>query len=269
MKNSLLLLVGALAVMAGAQSANAIEIDGVVIDLPVFSVSVMPGQTLTFGGIPENAAFTAGVEKVNGNWQFTASDRSGHYELKLATASEETQLINVFVLEPFDVSAQTKINGYKIGQYRSGYMGLESYSPPTGFIRVSSDLENIHISPNFRLGQFKCKQRYKGDDYYLLVEPDLLIKLELLLAAARKKGWVSETSTFHVMSGWRSPSYNKAIGNKTSVSRHLYGDAADIFIDEDKDGYMDDLNGDGKIDIGDAKALQSLAQSLSINSEGK
>ena len=71
------------------------------------------------------------------------------------------------------------------------------------------------------------------------------------------------------MSGWRSPDYNRSIGNKTSVFRHLYGDAADIFIDEDKDGYMDDLNGDGKIDIGDAKALQSLAQSLSINSEGK
>ena len=96
-----------------------------------------------------------------------------------------------------------------------------------------------------------------------------LTKLELLLSESRKKGWVGPESTYHVMSGWRSPDYNRSIGNKTSVFRHLYGDAADIFIDEDKDGYMDDLNGDGKIDIGDAKALQSLAQSLSINSEGK
>lgn len=269
MKKSFFLIASFLSLWVSAHSAQAIEVDGVDLELPIVTLSVMPGGTLSFGNSTEGAIVDGAVQQVNGDWQFKAPNQSGHHELKLINSNGRVQLINIFVLEPFDIMSQTKVNGYKIGQYRQGYKELESYAPPTGFIRVSPELENIRVSPSFRLGQFKCKQRYIGDDYYLLLETSLLIKLELLISEARKKGWMSEGSTFHVMSGWRSPSYNKAIGNKTSVSRHLYGDAADIFIDEDGDGYMDDLNGDGRIDIADAKALQSLAQSVSIKSEGK
>jgi hypothetical protein len=35
----------------------------------------------------------------------------------------------------------------------------------------------------------------------------------------------------------------------------MYGDAADIWIDGDRDGYIDDLNGDGIHDIRDAAIL--------------
>ena len=41
------------------------------------------------------------------------------------------------------------------------------------------------------------------------------------------------------MSGFRTPQYNKGGGNtggRAGLSRHMYGDAADIFIDSNGDG---------------------------------
>ena len=35
----------------------------------------------------------------------------------------------------------------------------------------------------------------------------------------------------------------------------MYGDAADVFVDNDGDGRMDDLNHDGRIDYRDAKVI--------------
>lgn len=53
--------------------------------------------------------------------------------------------------------------------------------------------------------------------------------LEFILEKVNAQGYRWET--FCVMSGYRTPYYNKAIGN-VRYSRHLWGDAADIFIDE-------------------------------------
>ena len=53
--------------------------------------------------------------------------------------------------------------------------------------------------------------------------------MELILQRLNAKGY--RCDSFHVMSGYRTPYYNKAIGN-VKYSRHIYGGAADIFIDE-------------------------------------
>jgi hypothetical protein len=58
-----------------------------------------------------------------------------------------------------------------------------------------------------------------------------------------------------IMSGFRTPAYNAAIGNQTVYSRHLWGDAADVYVDADGNGVMDDLNGDGRSDVQDARVL--------------
>jgi len=78
----------------------------------------------------------------------------------------------------------------------------------------------------------------------------------LILQEANARGYA--VNTLHVMSGFRTPYYNRAIGNRTEYSRHLYGGAADIFIDADENGYMDDLNGDGHITKADAHVLASM-----------
>ena len=60
------------------------------------------------------------------------------------------------------------------------------------------------------------------------------------------------------MSGFRTPQYNRGGGDPTgraSLSRHMYGDAADIYIDDTGSGEMSDLNHDGRVDIGDARVI--------------
>lgn len=39
------------------------------------------------------------------------------------------------------------------------------------------------------------------------------------------------------------------------LHRHQYGDAADVWVDKDGDGDMDDLNGDRKRDTRDARVM--------------
>jgi uncharacterized protein YcbK (DUF882 family) len=67
-------------------------------------------------------------------------------------------------------------------------------------------------------------------------------------------------SNVTVMSGFRTPQYNAGGGNtagRANLSRHMYGDASDIFLDSDRNGQMDDLNRDGKISIDDSKVISA------------
>ena len=75
-------------------------------------------------------------------------------------------------------------------------------------------------------------------------------------------------TTFHVMSGYRTPAYNCSLGN-VRFSKHQFGAAADIFIDENGDGVMDDLNGDGRSDIRDAEVLCRLIDNAAARPEGR
>jgi hypothetical protein len=40
----------------------------------------------------------------------------------------------------------------------------------------------------------------------------------------------------------------------------MYGDAADFFVDNDQDGWTDDINGDGKVDLKDAEIMAAAAE---------
>lgn len=67
------------------------------------------------------------------------------------------------------------------------------------------------------------------------------------------------------MSGFRTPFYNRAIGNGRH-SRHVYGGAADFYVDvAPRDDRMDDLNGDGNHDYRDAQWLYRRAEALFAN----
>jgi hypothetical protein len=96
----------------------------------------------------------------------------------------------------------------------------------------------------------------------MILDARLLATLEQLLEMVNAHGY--RARTFSIMSGYRTPYYNRAIGNRTTYSRHLWGDAADIFIDEEPhDGNMDDLNQDGVIDTHDADVIYQLIENAS------
>ena len=42
----------------------------------------------------------------------------------------------------------------------------------------------------------------------------------------------------------------------------MYGDAADVFVDNDGDGRMDDLNGDGRVDTRDAAVILAAVERI-------
>lgn len=238
----------------------AIGFNGIQSNLSIMSATVMPGKTLRIKARADLSASDGSVSRNGDDWVWGAPMQPGLAQLSFERGGEEI-LLNVFVLTPFKNGVQTELNGYKIGGYRKTlFRGMQSYAEPQGFIDLSSGPADLKISPHFTLGQFICKQQPGHDPTYLLVRSETLLKLETLLEAANAKGW--DGDTFHVMSGFRTPFYNASIGNKTTSSRHLYGGAADIWLDNDGDGKMDDLNGDGVVNKDDARALAALEEKL-------
>jgi hypothetical protein len=130
------------------------------------------------------------------------------------------------------------------------------YKPPPGFIEVTKKNEDERLSPHFRLKQFLVKQQVSEWPKYVIVQTRLLLKLEEVLARVRRSGY--DVDTLHVMSAYRTPWYNRAIGNETTYSQHLWGSAADVFVDDNGDGTMDDLNGDKRVDREDATVLMGM-----------
>ena len=200
-----------------------------------------------------------------GRWRWTAPAAPGRADVVVEDASGGAQrTLRLFVLTPYDGGAS--LGGYAIGAYPADKKGRTVYERPRGFVAVSDNDLELAISPHFRLGQFLCKQgagagRGQATGVrYVVLRTELLLALERLLEATNEAG--IEADTFTVMSGYRTPSYNAAIGNETSYSRHTYGDAADVFIDRDGDGRMDDLDGNGNVDAADARVLYSLAERL-------
>ncbi|MEX1669426.1 D-Ala-D-Ala carboxypeptidase family metallohydrolase [Zhongshania guokunii] len=234
--------------------------------------TIMPGKTLDIRisqkAVGEFSA-TQGAQKLSisatGQIKWRAPNKPGYYPIVLLRNKDKRKIeLQVFVLRPANQIVKGKLNGYQIGSYPSALNGLETYQPPAGFIEVTPEVENLLVSPHFRLNQFLCKQQ-SGYPKYLLLQVGLLDKLELLLKTVNAEG--IRTDSFVVMSGYRTPFYNKAIGNVTN-SRHIYGGAADIFIDVSPvNDYMDDLNGDGQTNLKDAEHLYAVADKLVSHSK--
>jgi len=155
------------------------------------------------------------------------------------------------------------LDGYRIGQYLQALRGQASYQAPKGFIRLTSSNRDVWVSDRYRLRDFQCK--LDGASKFLYLRPEALLKLELLQQEVFHYLGL-RFARFTIMSGYRTPYYNALIGNETGYSRHLYGDAMDIYIDEDGDGNMDDINRDGRVDRKDAIALLDAAEKLDRSS---
>ena len=235
----------------------------------VLGVYVLPGESLpvqVVGPEPgEEFALTAGPGKVrrtgHARWTWRAPEQPGLYSVRIERTEPSGAIrLNVFVMIPYDQLEGANLHGYRIGTYPSTvFRNLEVYRPPRGFIEVTPENEATQLSPHFRLGQFVCKQA-GGYPRYVVLRERLLLKLEHLLKVANRQGYPCEG--FFIMSGYRTPHYNASIGN-VKHSRHQWGDAVDIFIDEaPQDGVMDDLNGDGQLNEGDSAELYDLVERL-------
>ena len=185
--------------------------------------------------------------------------------LAVGNAIKPVADFNVIRMLPFNAKKSGKIGLYYVGNWPSerGKVGPKkapgaAYANPSGFIEVTRENKDFRVSEHFRLGDFVTHDQPNVWPKYLVLQPKLLDKLELVLADLQSRG--IDVSNVTVMSGFRTPQYNAGGGNtagRANLSRHMYGDASDIFLDSDRNGQMDDLNRDGKISIDDSKVISA------------
>jgi hypothetical protein len=162
----------------------------------------------------------------------------------------------------------SKKKGGSIGAYRMGFWPAErgrlrtvAYRNPDGFIEVTPENQDTPLSEHFRLRDFLTKDQFTTWPKYLVLREELVDKLELVIAELQREG--IPVRRMRVMSGFRTPQYNQrgvGRGGRAQDSRHQYGDAADVFVDNDGDGWMDDLNRDGRVDHRDAQLILAAAE---------
>lgn len=251
-----------------AEHANfSIVYDDFKIPLNTFSIFVMPREAIKIY-IAEKDRDKKYLIELNGkrfenesSFQWQAPAKSGYYPVKIKeknnTGPGSEITLNVFVLHPFKKKNGQYMEDFKIGYYpdipadKKGY-----YSRPDGFLKIEEHLLSLNLTPHFTMNQFVTNQSAKFPQYIVLQE-SLLLKLEYFLEEINRAGYKAET--FGIVSIYRSPYFNKKLGNNTDLSRHLFGDAADIYIDNTGNQWMDDLNGDGKSNIEDSNILFDLA----------
>jgi hypothetical protein len=240
-----------------------LSVRGIDINLRLFSLFALPGEELSLGfyqtgtdgialTLDERNVGTASADV----WRFQAPTKTGLYALRAvhAASGRETRL-NLLVMIPASRVKNNHLNSYRIDSYpkpRAKHSAL--YQPPGGFIEVTPALQRLQLSPHFQLRQFLCKQE-AGFPKYLVMQERLLALLEQLVPVIREAGF--PIKTLAPISGYRTPYYNRLIGNVPN-SRHVFGDAYDWYVDTDGNGRMDDINGDGKLDGKDSRALFNL-----------
>ncbi|TFG51793.1 MAG: DUF882 domain-containing protein [Gemmatimonadales bacterium] len=171
--------------------------------------------------------------------------------------------ILLFRLRPLSEKAGPTWRGYRIGYWPGERPGARTpaYPLPEGFLEVTPDNRDLALSARFRVRDFLTHDQAAVWPKVLVIDLTLLDKLELIGDELDRMG---RSSALRVMSGFRTPQYNALgvgpRGGRAGNSRHMYGDAADIYVDGDGNGQMDDLDGDHRVTIADARWLAGVAE---------
>lgn len=253
---------------AQSDSKQIYSVNGLPVYYKTFCWMVMPGDTLDISFPTNNndqyvPEYEQGkvIETDRLNWLYVVPDKPGQYELIIAKNKlPQKFVLNVLVSTPASFQKGEYLNDYRIGNYpQKPFRDNPKYLPPKGFIEVTKENQDLWVSPHFQLKQFLCKQQTDHWPKYVLLDPKLLLKLESIIDGLNTKG--PDTDKLFIMSGYRTPYYNASINNG-KYSRHIYGDAADIYVDENRDGVIDDLNKDGKSNMKDADVIYRLAEQI-------
>lgn len=208
--------------------------------------------------LPDGAIVTYSADGAPPASGTAAPSRPGVWEvaLKVGNAVKPITDLSVITMLPASENRGGRIGLYYIGKWPRANPRASSranYSPPSGYIEVTRKNQNTPVSDNFRLKDFLPHDQTNIWPKYLVLDTRLIDKLELVLADLREHG--VNTRGVRVMSGFRTPQYNFNVGEtggRAGLSRHMYGDASDIYVDNNGDGGMDDINRDRRLDARDA-----------------
>ena len=219
---------------------------------PLATDSLPAGTHLEFApGNVEDSLSRVPEPRGAGVWQMAS---------KVGSAIRPITDFSVITLRPFSDKRRGRIGSYLLGSWPTevGRVRATGYVTPSGFIEVTPENQDTYVSDHFRLRDFLTKGQGNVWPKYLVLDTKLIDKLELVLAELEAMGHT--TSGVVVMSGFRTPTYNAGGGDpsgRAALSRHMYGDAADIYIDNDRSGSMDDLDGDRRITVRDARVIEA------------
>jgi uncharacterized protein YcbK (DUF882 family) len=199
---------------------------------------------------------------------FSAPEKSGIYKfaVELNKATKPIEDVSIVTLVPSSLKQGGRIGSYQLGSWpfeSGGRPKSERYAPPEGFIEVTPENQDFHVSEHFRLRDFLTKDQRNVWPKYLLLDPKLIDKLELTIQELERQG--VRVNGVHVMSGFRTPRYNHSGGNvagRANLSRHMYGDASDVYVDNNRDGQPDDITGDGRVTVRDAERFAQAAETV-------
>lgn len=215
-------------------------------------------------------------------WRATINSRSP----AAASASTPPQpvILDVLVLARSDSEKRgarnmLSVNGKTIGGYLEPSESASKrvrenaarYVPPKFFTTLDASTIPLRLGPDLELGMFVAfkDKRIDGRKVYTTERhtelcpprPELIDKLNKLAERLRQKG--IPVTRFGITSAFRTPDYNRSVGG-VPFSRHCYGDAVDLYIDEDNNHRMDDLNGDGRIDRKDGLIIANACRELEL-----
>jgi hypothetical protein len=164
-------------------------------------------------------------------------------------------------LKPWREKRAGFVNLYHVGWWPGERKLMPAnYSNPVGFIEVTPEKADLRLSTHFTLRDFITHDQDGIWPKYVVLREELLDKLELVLTTLEAQGVPAKHAV--VLSGFRTPQYNVHLTFEGAAyaSRHQFGDAADIIIDADHNGRMDDLNRDGVVDFQDTDVINRAVE---------
>lgn len=254
----------------GNESWATIGINGYYLRTRAFFAAVMPGESVKIHIIPHVNVREVKWRSMRGSLgkkgtytkTFKAPKKPGLYPVKIYAKPGSKRkktlrlTVNVFVMYPASKVKNGYLNGYRIGEYPDPKTNKKAYLRPKGYIEVKRSDAGTAVSENYKISDFLCHEP-RTWPRYLVLDQSILYKLELINSLLKDSGIVTGASNLKILSAYRTPAYNVRPG-QSRTSRHLYGSAIDIFVDNNNDDKPDDLNKDGKRDVDDAFLMYRL-----------
>ena len=213
---------------------------------------VLPGEAIIQDGPDGARVITEGEGSIQG------------MAVEINRARRAIEDLSVVQMVPIARKRNGRIGTYQLGSWpweKGGTPRSARYAAPEGFIEVTPQNQNFYVSEHFQLRDFLTKDQRNVWPKYLLLDPLLIDKLELTIQELKRQG--VNVKDVHVMSGFRTPRYNAGGGNtsgRANLSRHMYGDASDVYVDNNRDGQPDDITGDGRVTTADAEKFARAAE---------
>jgi hypothetical protein len=208
---------------------------------------VLPPRSLQIPVISGNLAYTSRVLP----------------QIQIVSGASRVGQFSMITMRSFREKIAGSVGSYRVGFWpeEKGRLRSEAYENPEGFIEVTPQNQETRISEHFRLKDFLTHDQHDVWPKYLVLREPLLDKLELVISDLEDRGIPARN--VQVLSGFRTPLYNQNLGDESGRardSRHQFGDAADIFIDSNHDGRMDDLNRDGRVNMRDVRVILAAVE---------